>query len=345
MRLGSPLRFGVLGAANVARGFIAGVSASHLVKVTTIASRSAAKAEAFAKETSVPQFKGSYEALLDDPDIDAVYIPHPNSLHAEWACRAMARGKHVLCEKPLSVNASEAKAMFAAARAIGVRLVEAYPYLAQPQTLVLRQLLQENAIGQLQLIRAHFGFNAVNLRADPSGAPNVRFVPSLGGGALLDTGSYAVSFMRIVAGARPSRVHAAATWESSGVDRTLVATLEFPSGLLGQMSCSFAVGFHRHAMIAGEDGVIETTYSNHPPTDGAPRVIIKRGTTIAASYEAIEVPGGNGFLAEAESFARLVADGPSEWQGATPVESVDIMLTLDAMRKSARSGIWETVGT
>ena len=160
--------------------------------------------------------------------------------------------------------------MFGAARANDVRLVEAYPYLAQPQTLVLRQLLQESAIGRLQLIRAHFGFNAINLRVDPAGAPNVRFVPGLGGGALLDAGSYAVSFVRIVAGERPSRVHAAATWESSGVDRTLVATLEFPSGLLGQVSCSFAVAFHRHAMIAGENGVIETTYSNHPPADGAP---------------------------------------------------------------------------
>lgn len=287
----------------------------------------------------------SYDALLDDPEIDAVYIPLPNSLHAEWARRAMARGKHVLCEKPVSVNASEAKAMFAAARANGVHLVEAYPYLAQPQTLVLRQLLQESAIGPLQLIRAHFGFNAVNLRVDPSGAPNVRFVPALGGGALLDAGSYAVSLVRIAAGERPSRVHAAATWESSGVDRTLVATLEFPSGLLGQVSCSFAVAFHRHAMIAGENGVIETTYSNHPPADGAPRVIIKRGTTAAAGFEAIEVLGGSGFLAEAESFARLVAGGPSEWHGVTPVESVDIMLTLDAMRKSARSGIWEAVGT
>ncbi len=147
-------------------------------------------------QVGVPRFKGSYDALLDDPDIDAVYLPLPNSLHAEWASRAVARGKHVLCEKPISVNASEAKAMFGAARANDVRLVEAYPYLAQPQTLVLRQLLQESAIGRLQLIRAHFGFNAVNLRLDPAGAPNVRFVPGLGGGALLDAGSYAVSFVR-----------------------------------------------------------------------------------------------------------------------------------------------------
>ena len=301
MALGSPLRLGVLGTANVARRFIAAVSPSHHVSVTTIASRNVAKAEAFAREVGVERYKGSYQALLDDRDIDAVYVPLPNSLHAEWALRAVASGKHVLCEKPVSANASEAKAMFAAAQAHGVHLVEAYPYLAQPQTLVLRQLLQESAIGRLRLIRAHFGFNAVNLHPDPSGAPNVKLVPGLGGGALLDAGSYAVSLVRIVAGERPSRVHAAATWESSGVDRTLVATLEFPSGLLGQVSCSFAIAFHRHAMIAGENGMMETTYSNHPPADGAPVIFIRRGTTIAAPFETIDVPGGNGFLAEAES--------------------------------------------
>jgi D-xylose 1-dehydrogenase (NADP+, D-xylono-1,5-lactone-forming) len=345
MALSSPLRIGVMGAANVARRFIAGVSQSTYVVVTAIASRSATKAEAFAREVGVARSHGSYEALLSDPDIDAIYIPLPNSLHAAWAIRAVGGGKHVLCEKPIAVNASEAKAMFASALAHRVHLVEAYPYLSQPQTVAMRQLLREGAIGPLRLIRVNFGLNSVDLHSNPSGAPNARLVPSLGGGALLDLGSYAVSLARVAAGVRPSRVHATGIWDASGIDRTVVATLEFPGGLLAQVSCSFATGFHRHATIAGETGIIETTYLNHPP-EGGPAVLgIRRGTTIADRLETIEVEEGNGFLAEANSFARLVANGPNDWSGATPVESVDVMLTLDAIRTSVQSGVWEEVGS
>jgi hypothetical protein len=144
---------------------------------------------------------------------------------------------------------------------------------------------------------------------------------------------------------RPTRVHAAAIWDANGVDRTVGAILEFPGGLLAQVSCSFAIAFHRHATIAGENGLIETTYLNHPPEGGPLVLVIKRGTTIDDRFETIEVEGGNGVRAEAESFARLVAKSPNAWSGATPAESVDIMLTLDAMVKSVRSGVWEEVGS
>ena len=151
----------------------------------------------------------------------------------------------------------------------------------------MRQLLREEAIGPLRLIRVNFGLNAVDLRSNPCGAPNVRLVPSLGGGALLDLGSYAVSLARIAAGVRPLRVHAA------GIDV-----------------------YKRQSLVDVQD---DTVY--------------------------IRLEGGNGFLAEANSFARLVANGPNEWSGATPVESVDVMLTLDAIRKSTQSGVWEEVGS
>jgi xylose dehydrogenase (NAD/NADP) len=345
MNVVMPLRIGVLGTGSVARRFIAAVSQSSLVEVTTIASCNAANAQAFAKEVGVARCHGSYDALLDASDIDAIYIPLPNSLHAPWAIRAARSGKNVLCEKPIAVNASEAKAMFAAARVHSVHLVEAYPYLAQPQTIVMRHLLRADAIGPVRLICVNCGLNAMDLRSNLSGAPNVRLVPSHGGGALLDVGSHAVSLARIVAGVRPTRVHAAAIWDASGIDRTVVSTLEFPGGLLAQVSCSFAIGFHRHATIDGENGLIETTYLNHPPEGGPPVLGIKRGTTIDDPFETIEVEGGNGFRAEAESFARLVANGPNAWSGATPAESVDVMLTLDAMLKSVRSGVWEEVGS
>jgi xylose dehydrogenase (NAD/NADP) len=327
----SPLRIGVLGAAAIARAFIAGVAPSRTVKVTAVASRDLAKAERFAKDTGIARALGSYEALLADPAIDAVYNPLPNTLHAEWSIRAADAGKHVLCEKPLAMNEAEAVAMFAAARRHKVHLVEAYPYRAQPQTQKLAELVAAGAIGRIRLIRASFGVNFT----DPS---NIRLKPDVGGGALLDAGSYAVSLVRLVAGARPERVSAVAQWTETGVDNSTVATLEFAGGLLAQVSCSFATGYHRHALVSGDAGTIETTYLNHPPVGGPPTVHVRRGTKVTDAIETIEVAGGNGFLAEAESFRALVAHGPAHWTGATPEESVDIAATLEAILSSARSG-------
>lgn len=328
-----PLRFGVLGAANIARAFIAGVAPSHKVAVAAVASRDPAKAEAFARETGVPRFHGSYEALLADREIDAVYLPLPNSLHAEWAIRAVEQGKPVLCEKPLATSGDDARRMFATARKHGVLLVEAFPYLAQLQTAKLREMLAQGAIGKVNLIRSAFGITS----SDPA---NIRLSPTLGGGALLDAGSYATSFIRIVAGERPARVQATARFAENGVDLTTVATIAFPSGLLAQMSCSFETGYHRHALIAGTGGVIETNYLNHPPASGPAVLQVKRGIAFNAAYEPIAVPDGNGFLREAESFAETLAHGPGRWTGATEQESIDIMDTLDAIRASAQSGQW-----
>lgn len=326
-----PLRLGILGAANIARAFASGVAPSRTVKVAAVASRDPAKAERFASECGIPEFRGSYEALLADPDIEAIYNPLPNSLHAEWSIRALEAGKHVLCEKPLATSASDARAMFAAARRAGRHLVEAYPYRAQAQTLKLRELLAAGAIGKVQLIHSSFGVAF----SDPS---NIRLKPDVGGGALLDAGSYAVSLALLAAAQRPERVNATVRWSETGVDLSTVATLEFPSGALAQISCSFATAFHRHALIVGDGGTIETTYLNHPPVGGPPILTIRRGTTNAVVPEIVEVPPGNGFLAEAESFERLLRHGPEQWTGATPEESIDIALTLDAILESARSG-------
>ncbi|RDJ23367.1 gfo/Idh/MocA family oxidoreductase [Bosea caraganae] len=332
-----PLQLGILGAANIARAFTSGVAPSTTVKVAAVASRDAAKAESFAGECGIPRFHGSYEALLADPAIDAIYNPLPNSLHAEWSIRAMEAGKHVLCEKPLATSASDARAMFAAAKRLGRHLVEAYPYRAQPQTLKLRELLAAGAIGKVQLIRSSFGITF----SDPN---NIRLRPDVGGGALLDAGSYAVSLALLAAGERPERVSATARWSETGVDLSTVATLEFPGGALAQISASFATAFHRHALIAGDGGTIETTYLNHPPVGGPPILTVRRGTTNLVAPEIVEVAPGNGFRAEAESFERLLRHGPEQWTGATPAESIDIALTLDAILASARSGAAVRVG-
>lgn len=332
-----PLRLGILGAANIARAFTSGVAPSRIVTVAAIASRGEDKAKAFAGECGIPRAFGSYEALLADPEIDAIYNPLPNSLHAEWSIRALEAGKHVLCEKPLAMNATEVRAMFAAAERCGRHLVEAYPYRAQPQTLKLAELLAEGAIGKVQLIRSSFGVAF-------SDKSNIRLKPEVGGGALLDAGSYAVSFALLAARERPERVSATARWSETGVDTTVAATLEFPGGALAQISCSFATAFHRHALIAGDAGTIETTYLNHPPMGGAPILTLRRGATVATTPEIVEVAPGNGFLAEAESFQRMVAHGPQAWTGATPRQSIDIALTLDAILASARSGATVAVG-
>jgi xylose dehydrogenase (NAD/NADP) len=326
----SQLRVGVLGAANIARAFIGGVRPSSRVAVLAVASRSLEKAERFARETGVPHFHGSYAALLADPQIDAIYNPLPNSLHAEWSIRACEAGKHVLCEKPLCVSGAEARQMFEAARRNRVHLVEGYPYRAQPQTLKLLELIESGAIGQLQLIQSSFGFTLA------SGA-NIRAEAALGGGALMDAGAYPVSLVRMVAKERPSRVHAVAHW-AGGVDHALVASIEFASGLLAQISCSFATSVHRHALIAGTGGVIQTAFANHPPLNRPAQLLVKRGVGADKDFEPVETTALNGFRAEAESFAALVQGERASWDGPSSEESLDIAMTLEAILRSARSG-------
>jgi len=332
----SPLRVGVLGAANIARAFISGVQPSTQVVVTAIASRDAGKAEKFACATGVARFHGSYEALLTDPEIDAIYNPLPNGLHAEWSIRACQAGKHVLCEKPLCMNGAEARAMFAAARENGVHLVEGYPYRAQPQTIKVLEAIAAGTIGKLQLIQSSFGFKLAE-------GPNIRIDAELGGGSLMDAGTYPVSLVRMVARETPTRVHAVAHW-AGGVDRALAATIEFESGLLAQICSSFATSVHRQALIVGDVGVIQTPFLNHPPADSPAEFLLKRGIAWDAQYETVQAPALNGFRAEAESFAALVNGTEKHWHGPSAEESVDIAMTLDALLRSARSGQPVAVG-
>jgi D-xylose 1-dehydrogenase (NADP+, D-xylono-1,5-lactone-forming) len=334
MSLSEALRVGILGTAKIARSFTQGVRPSKSVRVAAVASRDIAKAQRFAADTGIERHFGSYESLLADREIDAVYIPLPNSLHAEWTIRAAQAGKHVLCEKPLAASAAEARAMFDAARRHGVKLVEGYPYLAQPQTLKMRELLEAGAIGEPRLIQASFGFTL-------SDRENIRLDPQLAGGALMDVGVYPVSLSRVIAKHRPVRVQAVAHFTSdergAGVDSALAATLEFAGGLLAQVTCSFESALHRQALIVGSAGIIQTTFANHTSADqpGILRLRAGEGKGIDSTVETVTV---NGFLAEAESFARLVREGTAPGTGATPEESIDIMMTLEALLLSARSG-------
>jgi predicted dehydrogenase len=337
MSLTGPVRYGILGAANIARQFTRGVAGSALARVEAVASRDGAKGEAFAKECGIPRAHASYEALLADPAIEAVYIPLPNDLHAEWAVKAARAGKHVLCEKPLAVGEDDAKAMFAAARAARVHLAEAYPYMSQPQTLRLRALLAEGAIGRIQTVHAAFGFGIVAHDGAALGDPrNIRLLPERGGGALLDAGTYAMSLARIAAGERPRRVMATARWTQSKVDQTVAAIVEFPSGAIAQVSTTMSASLHRHALIVGSGGVIETGYANHAPT-GKLSLRVKRGVPATVPFETEEVDGADGFRLEAESFASLVRTGRG-WNGASEAESLDVAAALAATARSARAG-------
>ncbi len=338
------LRIGILGCANIARAFARDVAHSPHVHVVAVASRNAAKAAAFANEFNVAHHHASYEALLADAAVQAIYLPLPNSLHAEWAVRAAQAGKHVLCEKPLALSGAQARKMVAVAAQQPVILLEAYPYYFQPQTGAMLELLHSGAIGTVQSVQASFGF----MLREPLG--NIRMDPTLGGGALLDAGSYPLSLIRLVMGQAPHSVWAHARWGQggvqSGVDIATSATLLYSDGRTAQVSCAMDVATHRYASIVGTGGVIETEYLNHTshqagdhPLGFLPSQLrVRRGVANVVPYDPVISAVGSGFGFAAEAFAGLVARQDFEAAARAAAASVDIASTLEAIARSARAG-------
>lgn len=341
-----PLRFGILGCANIARAFASHVTGSTLVRVDAVASRDAAKAAAFAAEFGIGRHHASYEALLADAAIDAVYIPLPNSLHAEWAIAAARAAKHVLCEKPLALDADQARAMFAAARTHGVALVEGFPYWFQPQTGDLVRLLHtERAIGDVRWVQASFAFRL----AQPAG--NIRMDPALGGGALLDAGSYPLSLIHLAMQAVPATVQAHAVWTDTGVDMRCLATLFYADGRMAQLACDMDGGMHRHATIEGSQGVLLTEFLNHTADAGAPHPMgwqpssmrLRRQGAFNQPYEQVISPSGSGFRFAAEALADVLRRGDQAALDRAAEASIGLAATLAALARSARSGRAEPV--
>jgi predicted dehydrogenase len=329
--MNTPLRLGILGCANIARQFAQHVAPSAAVRIDAVASRDATKAAAFAAQFGIARHHGSYEALLGDDGIDAVYIPLPNNLHAPWAIAAAQRGKHVLCEKPLALGRAQAQSMFDAARQDSVFLLESYPWWFQPQTAALNALLGE--IGEVRTMQAAFTFTLANQQT------NIRMQPDLGGGALLDAGSYPVSFVRLVMGEAPQRVQAASTWADSGVDIATTATLHFSGGRSAQIACAMNAAPVRQALICGTRGVIDTEFLNHTGAGfQASRLRVRRGITVNVAFEDVPAPTGSGFRFAAEAFATVIAqrDGAAIERAAQA--SLDIAATLEAVARSAREG-------
>ncbi len=324
--MSQPLRIGILGAAKIAVPFASGARLSSRVEVTAVASRDRERAEAFARTHEVPR-ACSYDQLLADPELDAIYVALPNSLHAHWSMAAARAGKHVLCEKPLAMNEAEAHEMFAAADRSGVVLLEGFPYMFQPQTLEIERLVAVGAIGEVRSVYAAFGFAI----ADPV---NIRLDPALGGGAVMDAGCYAVSFARQMFGSRPQHVSAVGRWHG-GVDITVAATLQYAGGGIAQVSCSFATGLHRRAVVAGSAGVIETDYANHTIRSELPGFRIRQGSDWHSDFEVVPVPREDGFRLEVDALADMVA-GDREAQVARRTASLDNAWTLAAILESAR---------
>jgi len=336
----SALRIGVLGCANIARQFVRDLDGSPKVIVVAAASRRLESALEFSKTFGLERSYGSYEALLADAELDAVYIPLPNSLHAEWAIKAAEAGKHVLCEKPLALNLQQAKDMFDVARSNRVMLLEAFPYAFQPQTGAMLKLLQDGAVGDVRSVQACFGFTLAN----PDG--NIRLNPDLGGGALLDAGSYALSITRLVMGCAPVAVVADASWTDSGVDISTMATLYYADGRRAQLSCAMNAANHRRATIVGSAGTIETEYLNHTsaqvgdsPYGYLPSQLrVRRGTANTVAFEEIKCASGSGFRFAAEAFADLVSAGDFTTINQLAQASLDNAATLEAMARSSRLG-------
>jgi len=335
----SPLRLGILGCANIAKQFVRDVADSPMVTIQAVASRDLSNAQQFAQTFGIARAHGSYEALLTDSALDAVYIPLPNSMHAEWAIRALQAGKHVLCEKPLALNLAEVTRMFDVARQQGLMLLESYPYWFQPQTRDLLACLSHDKIGEVRSMQASFGFTLGNPEH------NIRMKPDLGGGALLDAGSYPLSLIRLVMGCAPEHVIAHANWATTGVDINMMATLFYADGRRAQMSCAMDTANHRRATIVGSHGTVETEYLNHTSDSHThawgylpSQLRVRQGIANSVPFQEMPSATGSGFRFAAEAFAQVVRDGDMAAVERAAAASHDIAATLDAIQASAKSG-------
>jgi xylose dehydrogenase (NAD/NADP) len=238
--------WGFLSTANINDKLLAGAAESDRADVIAVASRDAARAEAYARERGIERAYGSYEELLADPDVEAVYISLPNSLHVEWSIRALEAGKHVLCEKPLSRRAADAERAFDVAEESGRLLMEAFMYRHNPQTARLKELADGGAIGRLRLVRAAFSFSLTD-------GENVRLNSSLDGGGLMDVGCYCVSGTRLLGG-EPERVYGEQVLGESGVDEVFTGTMRLPGDVLAQLDAGLVLPVRDELEAIGEDG-------------------------------------------------------------------------------------------
>lgn len=321
------VRWGILGTADIARiSFLPGVKEAG-GEVVAVGSRSAEKAERFAAEWGISKAYGSYEAVLDDPGVEAVYIPLPNTMHAEWIAKAAEAGKHVFCEKPLTLTAREAEEAVAACRKAGVHLAEAFVYHYHRQTGAVRRLLESGAIGEVKHTDAvmHYTFSR-----DPG---DIRLNPELGGGALFDVGCYVLSWARLVMGESPEAVAAHSVGDPSGVDSSTLALLRFSGGRTASVSSGIRMNGGQSARVYGSEGVLEVSHPFHPRKGSA--LIVRRG--MESEEHSVEIDN-HPFTDAISRFQASVRSGePLPVSGEELVEQARL---LEACRTAAESGSW-----
>ncbi len=322
------IRWGILSTANIGvKRFIPGAVRSRNGAVAAIASRDLRRAREVAESLAIPRAYGSYQELLDDPEIDAIYNPLPNSLHAEWTIKAAAAGKPVLCEKPLALDADQAQLMIDSCHSHGVLLMEAFMYRFHPQHERVIELIENGVIGELRFVRAAFTF-----MLEPFPAGNVRLSSELGGGALMDVGCYCVNASRMLFGEDPS--WGSAQWDfrsEFGVEVSLAAILGFEGGRTAIFDCGFRAPGQGSYIAVGTRGQIEVPNAFVP---AATTVTIR--VTSGADLHDEQIAGVDQYQLEAEEFAdALLEDRPLRIDAK---DALGTLRTIAALKRSARQG-------
>jgi predicted dehydrogenase len=331
-----PVRWGVLGVAKIAtEKVIPAMQRGANCRIAAIASRDGARAKGAAASLGIPRAWGSYEELLADPEIEAIYNPLPNELHVEWTEKALAAGKHVLCEKPIALTAEEAERLVAARASSGKLVAEAFMVRFHPQWRRVRELVATGAIGEALAIQTLFTYRLL----DPA---NVRNRPP-GGGGLYDIGCYAILTARYVFGAEPTR--AAATLDidpAFGTDRLGAAILEFPGGRHLTFTISTQLAGAQRVTIAGAAGRIEVNIPFNAPPDRPCEIVIDSGADLIGGGARVEsFAAVDQYTLQGEAFSRAVR-GEAAWE--FPLEdAIANMKAIDACFRAAKSGRWETI--
>jgi predicted dehydrogenase len=315
------VNWGFLSTARINRLVLAGARESDRVDVVAVASRDRERAEAYARENGIERAYASYEALLADPDVEAVYISLPNSLHVDWSIRALQAGKHVLCEKPLSRRPAEVEEAFDAAEQAGLVLMEAFMYRHNPQTARLEELVDSGAIGTLQLVRAAFSFPLAD-------AANVRLNAALDGGSLMDVGCYCVSGARLLAG-EPERVYGEQVVGESGVDVLFSGTMRFPGGVVGQFDSGLRMPNRDELEAVGDAGSV---FLDDPWHCRTPVLRLRR----EGGDEEIAVEAADSYRLELENVSDAIRGDAAPLLGRE--DAVAQARTIEALYRSAEEG-------
>jgi xylose dehydrogenase (NAD/NADP) len=314
-------KWGVISTALINEKVLAGAALSDEVEVVAVASRDQERAGAYAREHGIPRAHGSYEALLADPEVEAVYVSLPNSLHCEWSLNALEAGKHVLCEKPMSRRPEEVKAVFDAAESNDRFCMEAFMWRHNPQTRRLTELVRDGAIGEVRLVRAAFSFQLTDLG-------NVRMRPELEGGGLMDVGCYCVSGTRLLGG-DPVRVSGQQVVGSTGVDVRFTAMLSFPGEVLGLFHCALDLPDRSELELIGSEGVISVSDPWHCRKPG---LTLRRGEEV----EQIAIEPENSYRLELENLGRAIRGEVDPLLGRR--DAVAQARVIEALYRSAETG-------